>query len=116
MRNLDLSFCTDEIHLSEGDKVGLETLGYGNFFELLLVYSLRKKFSNGVPVPKGKILARIQRKLTKLGTSGTVLTLEEAEFDLIKDAFCSEESSFDPAQYRLVSLYIDRIEDSKKEG
>lgn len=112
MKTLDISFDKSKVKFNETDIKYLETMGYGGMFELLFTQGLSSLHSNGIPVTKGIILSRIQRKLDSASES---LELEESEFDLVKEAF-GHNAKFAASQYRLVSHYISKIEEATKKA
>lgn len=82
-------------------------------FESLLNQAIGSMYPQGLPLPKGKILARIQRQIdteTSKYVLSTELNVEEAEFDLIKSTFQNDNVKFHPGQYRVVSQVIEAIE------
>jgi hypothetical protein len=100
----------DKIMLAE-----IEALGQANLFDNYLMRALdMKNGQKGIKPSDGRILRRIQDKLDA-STDGT-LSLEEAEFDLIKAAFRNEESHWPALQNRALMQYLDNIEAAEKES
>lgn len=60
---------------------------------------------------KARSLNRLLAQLDM--TSDEFLVCETSEYELLKDAFCSEEAKFEPAQTRLISQYINFIENAE---
>lgn len=110
MKELDLYFNEHETNFNDADKKYLFDVGYAGMFELILNQGLSSQFPNGgIPLHKGIILARIQRKLDLKDNS---VELEEAEFDLVKEAF-GQNAKFSATQFRLVAIYMEKIEQAK---
>ncbi len=95
---------------NQADIKYLSEVGCGGMFELILNQGLSSQYPQGIPVQKGIILSRIQRKLD---TEDHIVELEEAEFDLVKEAF-GNNAKFGATQFRLVSLYTENIEQAMR--
>jgi len=115
MKNLNISFNTEAINLSDNESTEIKKHGFAMPFEVIFNQGLGALYPQGLTLSKGKVLSRIQKKLDALKSHDLHLELEEAEFDLVKEVFLSESVKFMPTQYRLVSIYVDSIEKAKLE-
>lgn len=116
MKTLDITLDIDALKTADEEKEQILSLGSVIVFEALFIQGLNRRYQAGLPLAKGKLLARIQTKLDKLNSSNSILDLEESEFDLVKEVFTSEDSSFGPSQYRAVMQFIRAIESSKADA
>lgn len=96
------------LNLPEKDAQEIEDEGGRDLFENLLVQSLNKIHPQGIDGKTSRILFRILDKLDKSNHSR--IDLEEAELDLIYQAFCSPSAKFLAGQVRAVSQYQEKIE------
>lgn len=81
-------------------------------FEIMLNQYLSARFQRGLSGPRNRALARVLQKLDKLEEGSITLELEDAEFDLIKDAFMHDESFIRPEHTRLIAMYVEHAEEA----
>lgn len=110
MRKLSLEIDINLEKLVGDQKVFFEQSGNVGVFETLLNQALMSIHPQGVPISKGRTLARLQRQLDNVDKNSTVIFLEDAEFDLVKGAFTNDDAKFAPQQYRVVSSILVNIE------
>lgn len=102
------------LKLNDTEKEFFAKDGQKSVFENILNQALSTKYPQGIPAKTGRILARIYTKLD--ATEVDTLELEEAEFELVRDALTGEEARFAPQQFRLLSLYAAAIEAAAKDS
>lgn len=89
--------------------------GAVGIFEILLNDALKSLYPQGVPMQKGKTLARLQRRLDAAEKHAESINLEDAEFDLVKRTFLHDDVKFSPQQYRVVLSIVENIEKASLE-
>lgn len=107
MKQFDYSFNIEELKLNESERKLVESSGINFVFESVLGQALQMRYKDGV---NGLIQRTYGRILSKLDKSQGTLSLEQAEFDLIKDILTHESVKFHPSQTRLITKYLDVIE------
>lgn len=111
MKTFEFAVDLTKLKLTEADRELFQKDNQRTVFENVLNQALQMKSPNGLPTKEGRILSRICDKLDRAEEGK--LELEEAEFDLIEDAFFNDKAQFQPAQYRLISQYQLAIEKAK---
>lgn len=96
--------------MSEQEVKLMTDMGVIGVFEMLLVQGLTSIYPQGLPMPKGKTLARLQARILHITPKDTCIIIEDAEFDLVKQVFTGEEAKFQASQYGVVLQYADAIE------
>lgn len=114
MKIFDTAVDLEALKLSDNDRKAVVKLGFNGLFLEQLVIAIRGKWgvqamnpSAGLPMSKGRIWHRIEKKLE---ARETTVEFEEAEWDFIKELLLSESTPWDPVQYRLIMQYVDKIE------
>lgn len=110
MRIINLEIHVDRSKLIKPEQDFWDQIGFIGIFESLLLQGIQSLHPQGLPVVKGKILARIQQRIEDATKSATTLTVEDAEYDLIKSVFLNEQTTFQPQQYRVVTKFIELVE------
>lgn len=118
MKKFDTVVDIAALNAKPNEVKAIAELGYNSLFEEQLIIAIRAKYGMqagaygnpqaGLPLVKGRVWYRIQRKLEQHG--GTVIEFEEAEWDFLKELLLFEGSVWDPVQYRLIMQYVDKIE------
>jgi hypothetical protein len=85
-------------------------LGVIGVFETLLIQGLSSMYPQGLPMVKGKTLARLQARILGIPSTQTSINVEDAEFDLVKQVFAGEDAKFQATQYGVVLQYADALE------
>lgn len=115
MKTLKFVIDIEALNLPGGMKAEVKAIGHKGMFENYLSSALDKKGGDrGVKPFEARILHRIQNKLD--ASTSDFIVLEEAEFDLIKEAFRREESQWPALQVRALMQYLANIEDCEKDG
>lgn len=83
-------------------------------FEIMLSQYLSARFQRGLSGPRSRALVRMMKKLDQLEVGGYTLELEDAEFDLIDDAFRHDEVLIRPEHARLIGMYIENAEEAAR--
>lgn len=96
------------------EKQFMDEVGHIGVFETLLVSGMQSLYPQGIPMSKGKVLARLQRRFDECEKNVENVTIEDAEFDLIKSVFKNDDVKFQPGQYRPVMSILDNIEAATK--
>lgn len=82
--------------------------------ETMLNLYLSARFTSGLTAPRSRAY---QRLLTKLDEAAHIqvynLDLEDAEFDLLRDAFAHDDVRVRPEHVRLIGQYCAQIENTK---
>lgn len=113
MRTLNYLVDVEKIRLNESEKKFVEENGQKVLLENLMNQGLNGRYPQGVPSVKQRAYGRFLLKLD--ADKEGVLKLEEAEYDLLKEVFLSEDTKFHPGQTRLVLEYSLLVEGCKKE-
>lgn len=112
MRKLDVSLeSPEEVGVRESD---LKKVGAVFIFGSLFTAGVNSLHQGQIPNRVLWVLAPIQRKLSKSKIEDTSIKLEEAEFNLVKEVFTNENTTFIIGDAQLVSLYKERIEKAEK--
>lgn len=96
--------------MSEQEVKLMTDMGVVGVFEMLLVQGLSSIYPQGLPMTKGKILARLQARVAISPVQNTQIDIEDAEFDLVKQVFAGEEAKFQASQYGVILQYVDALE------
>lgn len=112
MKKFTYTLNLDLLRLNEKEKVFIAESGEKSILENILNQGLAGKYPSGMSTDKRRIYGRLLEKMDA-DTSGT-LEIEEAEFDLIKEAIASDEARFLPEQTRLISQYLKAIDMAKE--
>lgn len=110
MRCIDISYDFDAIRMNKAEREMIGQLGWAYAFEALLNTASNNRYSGGLSGIRLKTFSRILKALDGMGKDGTVLKVEEAEYDLIKDLFLAESTNWLPSQTRLITTLTERIE------
>jgi len=114
-RNLKYTVDFETLNLAPAIKAEVKAIGQKGMFENYLSSALDKKGGDrGVKPFEARILSRIQNKLD--AAKADYVELEEAEFDLVKEAFRREDSQWPAMQVRALMQYLSNIEDCEKDG
>lgn len=114
MKTLPLSLSNSIMSkVSDVERKFFETTGLAGIFETLLVQGLTSMHPQGLPLSKGKTLARLQRRIEDTPKDATSMEIEDADYDLIKEVFSGEGARFAPQQYRIVSEIAANVESAK---
>lgn len=112
MKTLNYKVDLIKLKLNEAEEKHISELGYKRLFENILNQLLRSKHPQGIQGVKGRIYSRILNKLDV--SESELLEIEDAEFDIIKEVFLSDETTFDPEQTRLIMQYVTAVEEANK--
>ena len=112
MKSFKFEIDLSRLKLSSNEQAYFQKDGQKSAFETIMNQALQSKHPQGIKGPMGRLYSRILNKLDS--ASGGVLELEEAEFDLIKALFTGNDISYQPQQYRLISLYQQAVEFAEK--
>lgn len=115
MRTLKLKLDLEKLKLNEADQRFFQEQGIVGAIESVFTAALSRKYREGLEAPMQRILFRIQTALDNLDKSGGDLFLEEAEYQLFKDAFCSDGVRFLPDQVRMIMQIKNIIEHASNE-
>lgn len=102
------------MQLEEAKKTGCKTI-----FENLLTAGLTSRYPQGLTGLVRRTFARILERLDEAcGSEDTnwLLDLESAEYDLVKDVFCNEQTTYHPSQTRPVSQFVQQIEEAARDS
>lgn len=116
MRVVDIGFDIDALHPNELTREFLLKEGCSTAFHNLLSQGVTGQFPQGIPLGKGKILARIQKKLQEMGPQDTLLDVEEAEYDLLKTVFMNDSTPFSVGQVALAAIFSEAVERAVKKN
>lgn len=122
MKTLHFAFDVDKVFgvgdTGEAAKKFIAGLGFGKLLAEYLNQGISSLYppppqGSGVPMSKGKVLGKVQTLLEGLPKDSESTTLEDAEFDLLKFVFLSDNVSFAPNQVRIASAFADTIEKAR---
>lgn len=114
MKNFKWQIDTDKAKFNPAEKEFCSKDGQKALFESILNQALQGKHPQGMPSKDGRVLARVYSKLDAAEATFGILSLEEAEFEIIHSALMGEQAKFNPAQFRLISEYGKNIEEALK--
>lgn len=115
MRKINIGFEVEKL-FNEQNRKFFDDEGFAGTFSHLLNQGIQGQHPQGVPLSVAKVLARIHTNLQEMGKTDTLLIVEEAEYDLIKKVFVTEDTKFNLGQVRLAALYSEAVETAPKEN
>ena len=103
----DFGVDLNALNISKPEITALKERGFKRLFEEFFTAGLGGKYGERM---SGTVERAMNRLLDKLdAASGNVLELDATEFELLKDAFCNEQYSFEPRHQRLKRQYVRAI-------
>jgi len=109
MRKFNYQIDFSKARLNEVERAHLDKLDQKQLFEMYFGEALSKKTGGaGLKAPEGRAFVRILNKLDL--TTEPEIVLEEAEFELMKGAFCNSEACWQPNQYKILVQYLSKFE------
>lgn len=116
MKKFKYEIDLEKLHLNDTEKEEFKKTdpNQKTLFEMIFNQGLQSKYQGqgGIGGPKQRSLGRILNKLDE--ASVNYITLEESEYDLLKEIFCEDSAKFDPRHTRAVVQYIEEVEKACK--
>lgn len=113
MKTFNYNINTDALKVSQAEANELH-LHPERALETMLNLYLSARFTSGLTAPRSRAYQRLLTKLDEAaGNQIYDLELEDAEFDLLRDAFAHDDVRVRPEHVRLIGQYCAQIENTK---